>query len=91
MNPPPGTPIPQALYSCSREDCASEVTHPPDMIYWVDDWNGWYCENCISYDMEPPEFGISLEKYMNKPDTLRGLPSEIIMADGTRITKKAPQ
>ena len=48
-------PIPEALYGCSDESCATEVSYPADMLRWFGGtdragwlWRaGWYCtESC---------------------------------------------
>ena len=46
-------PLPQAVYGCEDDGCASEVSYPADMIGWTNgtehDRPGWYCETCISH------------------------------------------
>ena len=37
--------VPEALYSCRTEHCATDVSYPAEMLTWWRD--GFYCETCI--------------------------------------------
>ncbi len=50
--PPAGTPLPDAVYYCDRDECAEERSCGADELYWVPSWNGWYCVDCVDNDRD---------------------------------------
>lgn len=50
MNPidPPadGSSVPRALFSCSSDGCAEEVSYHADQLYWYPNETRWVCEYC---------------------------------------------
>jgi hypothetical protein len=65
-----GSAIPRALFSCSNECCAEEVSYHADELYWYSQDNRWVCENCwcdLSYITEEdgrPGRGITLADHI---------------------------
>jgi hypothetical protein len=64
-------PIPEALFSCSNQDCAEETTYPADMLNWYEEECRWVCDNCwdelpvLNEECDMPEKGETLENYLN--------------------------
>ena len=57
-------PIPEALYSCGTGSCEEEMSYPADMLFWSEEKQGWFCENCFEEDGE--EKGISLAEEIER-------------------------
>ena len=45
--------IPQVLYGCAVQECAGEVSHHPEDLYWweggSDALGGFYCGDCLEH------------------------------------------
>jgi len=39
-------PIPEALYGCSNDWCATEHSFPPDDLSWYHEGQRWVCDYC---------------------------------------------
>ena len=43
------TKMPKPVFGCACEDCAAEVSYPPDMLFWCEgEEPGFYCQQCIN-------------------------------------------
>ena len=45
--------IPPVLYGCAVQECAGEVSHHPEDLYWWDGGSeimpGFYCADCLGH------------------------------------------
>jgi hypothetical protein len=57
--------LPQPLYCCANEECCTESTRSAEDLWWSDQEQGWYCDDCWDYSLE--EFkGISLAEELQQ-------------------------
>jgi len=65
-------PVPKALYGCRYENCADDVSHRPEDLFWSDVSGGWVCDDCYWYHTEEQDVckpTLRLSDYLQAHDT----------------------
>lgn len=58
--------FPRALFCCSNDFCAEEVSYHADQIYWRESDQTWLCDECWDNIPEDEERGIRLDKFIEQ-------------------------